>query len=58
MLSSHERNQAYAELLRPGAPLQEPFHRKAAAAMRRLDRFTVGSLLFFVACLLFAWHRL
>lgn len=39
MLSTHDRNQAYLKLLRPGAPSHESFLRKAFAAMRRLHAY-------------------
>lgn len=39
MLSTHESNQLYKQLLRPGARPQEPFLLKALAAMRRLHAF-------------------
>lgn len=52
MLNTHERNRILQRMLRPDAPQQEPFHRKAYAAVRRLDGFNLLVFAISVICLL------
>jgi hypothetical protein len=58
MLNSHERNQAYTQLLRPGAPAAESFPRKALSAARRLHAFNWLALVFFLVCVAIALVKL
>lgn len=55
MVTGHERNQIFAQLLKPGAPTHESLPRKAFSAARRLHKFNWLALGFFVACLAIAW---
>jgi hypothetical protein len=57
MGSNHERNQALAKLLRPGAAPAESFLRKAIAAGARIDKSNWIVLGFFLACVAVAWGR-
>jgi hypothetical protein len=52
MVSSHDRNQAMQQILRPGARARETFGRRAFHALERLNAFNWIAFAVFVGALL------
>jgi hypothetical protein len=58
MLSTHERNRVYEQMLRPGAPSHERFMRKAISACARLHKYNWLVLGISLLCLVIALVQL